>query len=74
MFSTSLSDEDSIALLQRVINGDIEVTGLRNAVKQITGAQRLKVEVMEFINTSTTTQSDLVNKKAPYQDLGRCGR
>ena len=67
LFSTSLSDEDSIALLQRVINGDIEVTGLRNAVKQITGAQRLKVEVMEFINTSTTTQSDLVNKKAPIK-------
>ena len=71
LFSSSLSDEDSIALLQRVINGDIEVSGLRNAVKQITGAQRLKVEVMEFINTSITTQSDLVNKKAPINTWGR---
>ena len=65
LFSSSLSGEDSIALLQRVINGDIEVTGLRNAVKQITGAQRLKVEVFEFINASITTQQDLVNKRAP---------
>ena len=41
------------------------MTGLRNAVKQITGAQRMKVEVMEFINVSITTPHDLVNKKAP---------
>ena len=41
------------------------MTSLRNAVKQITGAQRLKAEVMEFINASITTQHDLVNKKAP---------
>ena len=65
LFSSSLSDADSIALLQRVINGDIEVTGLRNAVKKITGAQRLKQEVMDFINASITTQQDLVNKKSP---------
>ena len=65
LFSTSLSDDDSIALLQRVINGDIEVTSLRNSVKQITGAQRLKQEVMDFINATTTTQQDLVNKTVP---------
>ena len=41
------------------------MTGLRNAVKQITGAQRLKMEVIEFINAVITTQQDLVNKKAP---------
>jgi hypothetical protein len=65
LFSSSLSDDDSIALLQRVINGDIEVTSLRNSVKQITGAQRLKQEVMDFINATTTTQQDLVNKTVP---------
>ena len=60
--------------LQRVINGDIEVTGLRNAVKQNTGGQRLKQEVMEFINATTATQQDHVQKKGSYQPLGRRGQ
>ena len=70
LFSSSLSDHDSITLLQR----DIEVTSLRISEKQITGAQRLKQEVMEFINATTTSQQDLVQEKVPinsWEDVVR---
>jgi hypothetical protein len=67
LFTNNISEADTIALLQRVINGELEVTGLRNACKQITGALRLKNEVMEFINTSTTTADDLAKKRVPIK-------